>query len=115
MLRPIEQVLSRLRDPKRTPTGWSARCPAHDDRKASLSVSETNDGIVLLKCHAGCDTDQIVEALGLTLRDLFPEQPDWATGLIARNDRSHGQPRAERPPPRAERPQAWKLPTSGSA
>jgi putative DNA primase/helicase len=104
MLRPIEQVLSRLRDPKRTSTGWSARCPAHDDHKASLSVSETNDGIVLLKCHAGCDTDQIVEALGLTLRDLFPEQTDWAAGLIARNGRSHGQPRAERPPPRAERP-----------
>jgi putative DNA primase/helicase len=101
---PIETLLGRLPDARKSGNGWSARCPAHEDRKASLSVSETDDGIVLLKCHAGCDTDQIVEAIGLKLRDLFPEQPDWAARRIARNGRSHGKPRAERPPPRAERP-----------
>jgi putative DNA primase/helicase len=101
---PLETLLDRLPDARKSGNGWSARCPAHDDRKASLSVSETDDGIVLLKCHAGCDTDQIVEALGLKLRDLFPEQTDWAAGRIARNGRGNGRPRAERPPPRAERP-----------
>jgi putative DNA primase/helicase len=101
---PIEVLLSRLPDARKSGSGWSARCPAHDDRKASLSVSEGDDGRALVKCHAGCTTEQVVAAVGLELRDLFPEQTGWAAGRIARNGRSHGQPRAERPPPRAERP-----------
>ena len=32
----------------------TARCPAHEDKNPSLSVSE-RDGKVLLKCHADCD------------------------------------------------------------
>src|SRR5262249_32214439 len=55
--------------------GWSARCPAHEDRKASLSVSEGNDGTALVKCHAGCNTSAILSAIGLTLADLFPRKP----------------------------------------
>jgi putative DNA primase/helicase len=72
---PIEALLTKLPDAKETGSGWSARCPAHDDRKASLSVSEGDDGIVLLKCHAGCDTSAILLAVGLTLADLFPSKP----------------------------------------
>jgi len=53
---------------------WSACCPAHDDRHASLSISWDHDK-VLLHCHAGCDTAAIVQALGLTLADLFVEAP----------------------------------------
>src|SRR5262249_32598580 len=34
--------------------------------------SEGNDGRVLLKCLAGCDTNNVLRALGMTLRDLFP-------------------------------------------
>jgi hypothetical protein len=94
---PVQAVLDRLSDVRKSGSGWSARCPAHEDRRASLSVGEGNDGRALLKCHAGCDTSAILAAVGLELRDLFPEQTDWAAGLIARNGRSHGQPRAERP------------------
>jgi hypothetical protein len=103
-MQPIDLLTSKLHGVKKSGSGWSARCPAHDDRKASLSVSEGDDGRALVKCHAGCTTEQVVAAVGLELRDLFPEQTGWAAGLIARNGRSHGQPRAERPPPRAERP-----------
>jgi hypothetical protein len=46
-------------------------CPAHDDHNPSLSVSPGSDGKVLLYCHAGCTTDNIVAALGLELGDLF--------------------------------------------
>lgn len=47
------------------------RCPSHDDRNPSLSVSEGNDGRVLLYCHAGCDTEKdVVPSLGLTMADL---------------------------------------------
>jgi hypothetical protein len=51
--------------------GWSAKCPAHDDRTPSLSISEGADSRILLKCHAGCGTEEIVAALGLKLSDLF--------------------------------------------
>jgi putative DNA primase/helicase len=65
-------VLSRLSGVRRAGNGWSALCPAHDDRKPSLSISENRDGQVLLYCHAGCDRKAIVRALGLEMRDLFP-------------------------------------------
>ena len=67
-------MLSRVQNPKKTGTGWICRCPAHDDGKASLSVSMGSDGRVLLKCHAGCDAESIVRAAGLELRDLFPRK-----------------------------------------
>ncbi len=35
---------------------WEARCPAHDDARASLSVTEATDGTILLHCHANCAT-----------------------------------------------------------
>jgi hypothetical protein len=54
---------------------WKARCPDHDDREASLSIHEGGDGRVLLKCFAGCETSDIVAALGLSMRDLMPEGP----------------------------------------
>jgi putative DNA primase/helicase len=43
--------------------GWIARCPAHDDRNPSLSLSTGTDGKVLLRCHAGCDQAQVIDAL----------------------------------------------------
>lgn len=47
-----------------------AQCPSHDDGKPSLSVTASQDR-VLVRCHAGCHTDDIVTALGLELSDLF--------------------------------------------
>jgi putative DNA primase/helicase len=44
-------------------SGWMARCPAHDDRKPSLSVREGDNGRVLVRCHAGCDQWRVIEAL----------------------------------------------------
>lgn len=56
---------------------YSARCPAHDDKRASLSISEGTDGKILLNCHAGCAYDDIIAALGLQRSDLF-QQPTAA-------------------------------------
>lgn len=61
--------------PKRTREGWSARCPAHEDRSPSLSVSEGDDGRCLVKCFAGCAHDAVVRALGLVESDLFADEP----------------------------------------
>jgi hypothetical protein len=49
-----------------------ASCPAHEDLKASLSVAEGDDGRALLNCFAGCENSDIVAALDLKMRDLFP-------------------------------------------
>jgi len=48
-----------------------AHCPAHEDKNRSLSITEGDDGKVLLHCHAGCSTEEIVRAMGLTMSDLF--------------------------------------------
>jgi hypothetical protein len=54
---------------------YIACCPAHSDEKASLSVAESDDGKILLHCHAGCETKDVLAALGLTSADLAPEAP----------------------------------------
>jgi len=72
---PVERVVAALRaagcDPRRTGKGWAARCPAHDDRKPSLSIGVGDDGCALVTCHAGCSLQSVLGALGLTERDLF--------------------------------------------
>ena len=51
---------------------WSARCPAHDDRTASLEFADGKDGHTVVCCHAGCSFEDIVTAMGLSMVDLFP-------------------------------------------
>ena len=68
---PMELVLSRFPDAKPHGDRWQAQCPAHDDKQASLSLREGDKGAVL-HCFAGCSTESIVAAIGLTLADLFP-------------------------------------------
>ena len=53
--------------------GFNVICPVHADRKPSLSVTQNNNKI-LLDCKAGCSVESIVEALGLTMSDLFLDQ-----------------------------------------
>lgn len=70
---PLDKLLSLLHGGKRIgPSAHVALCPAQDDRHPSLSIKETADGVLLLRCWAGCSVDQIVGAVGLDLRDLFP-------------------------------------------
>lgn len=68
---PVENVLARLAGVHRNGSGATAKCPAHDDRRNSLSVGEGDEGRALLKCHAGCSSDEIVARLGLAAADLF--------------------------------------------
>jgi len=60
--------------PRKSGEGYTARCPAHEDSRASLSVSEGKDGKALLKCFTGCEAAAIAAALGLEMADLFPER-----------------------------------------
>ncbi len=52
---------------------WRGKCPAHDGKSHnSLSVRSTSDGKTLLKCFAGCSTEEVLNAADLGWSDLFP-------------------------------------------
>ena len=68
----LERLLAKLHSVTSTGSGYTARCPGHDDRQASLSLTEGDDGRVLLHCFAGCTTDEVVVAAGVEMKDLFP-------------------------------------------
>ena len=68
----LDRVVAALEGRGSRRSGKNYQCPAHDDATASLSLTEA-DGKALLHCHAGCQNDDVVAALGLTLADLFDE------------------------------------------
>ena len=68
---PTQLLLGKLSNVKKSGTGWSSRCPAHEDRRASLSIDEGGDGRALVHCHAGCTADAICDAVGLRVADLM--------------------------------------------
>ena len=68
----VNELLVRLERVRRNGKGWTARCPAHDDRNPSLSISEER-GKILLCCHAGCSSEAICAAVGITMSDLFAQ------------------------------------------
>lgn len=73
----IEDFVWLLDGARHSNAGWNALCPAHDDNSPSLSVSEADDRL-LVHCHAGCSIEEIIEALGLELRDLYFHSDDGA-------------------------------------
>lgn len=44
---------------KRTGNGYDCKCPAHDDRTASLSLSLGTNGKLVWRCHAGCSQEAV--------------------------------------------------------
>lgn len=73
-MNPAEKLLPRLDKVRQTKAGqWTALCAAHPDKTPSLRISEAEDGKLLLKCWAGCSVTEITAAVGLEMRDLFPD------------------------------------------
>ncbi len=68
----VERVIAELESVREQKGGWMALCPAHDDHNPSLSISVGEQGQVLLHCFAGCECENVVKAIGLTMRDLWP-------------------------------------------
>jgi hypothetical protein len=60
----VTDLLVQLKDVCRSGDGRTARCPAHPDRHNSLTVHD-REGCWLLKCHAGCGWQEIINALGI--------------------------------------------------
>jgi hypothetical protein len=69
-----QNLLSRLSGvQKKSADSWVARCPGHSDRTPSLSISEKDGGRIVLHCFAGCDTREVLAAIGLNFSVLFPK------------------------------------------
>lgn len=71
----LDDFLSRLDGVKPAGPGkYMACCPVHNDTNPSLSVTVKDvkgTEKILLKCFAGCRTEDILEELGLTPQDLI--------------------------------------------
>jgi hypothetical protein len=65
-----EAFVSLLDRPRQTNRGWIACCPSHKDRHPSLAITDGERGL-LVKCWAGCAVEDITEAMGLSVKDLF--------------------------------------------
>jgi hypothetical protein len=69
---PLETILAHLKGVRTSLHGWVACCPAHSDREPSLSIGLADEGQILLNCFAGYSLESIVEAMGMTVAELFP-------------------------------------------
>jgi hypothetical protein len=66
--------------------GRQHQCPAHEDRVASLTITDADDR-VLIHCHAGCDPLAVLDALGLDWSALFDDRATgkgWSTPTLRR-------------------------------
>lgn len=68
-MKSLNEILASLKVEHITGNVAQCKCPCHDDRRGSLTITEVKDKI-LFKCHAGCDTKDIIAALGLTNEDI---------------------------------------------
>ncbi len=94
---PVWRVLGLLPEYKQHGAQFAARCPAHEDSSPSLSIKEGSDGRALVLCRAGCATEKVLTALGLTFADLYEQRDggvvrrfrvvDRSGKLIARHER----------------------------
>ncbi|MEW5918221.1 MAG: hypothetical protein AB1762_17595 [Gemmatimonadota bacterium] len=80
----IGDVLAHLRGVRKSGDQWSARCPLHDDNRASLSVGVGIDGKILLHCHAnkGCSPDRLLA----WMTDLTPKQARLSRRIVEKYD-----------------------------
>jgi hypothetical protein len=61
---------SKLEKVKQTSNGIEALCPAHDDKKASLTASCKGEKI-LFKCQAGCVNNEILQTINMEWNQFF--------------------------------------------
>jgi hypothetical protein len=113
---PINRLVGRLKthgcNPRETGSGqWKSRCPAHKGKSQNLSVKQADDGAVILHCHhvdatgQTCSAEAIVRALGLELRDLFPDRPGSPVS----------KPKVTRATSRGSNGKAWRSPEDAIA
>lgn len=66
---------------------WIARCPAHNDSSPSLVITQPDNDRVLIHCHAGCSTGDILDSMGLDWGALMPDKgSSYSATRITRRD-----------------------------
>ena len=110
----LDDLSNQLEKSKRTGDKVIARCPAHEDTNPSLSATIGRDGDrVILKCFAGCTTEDVTAALGWTMGDLFVSDgnrpPSWAPRQVHVLDPSK-LPGAPKPLPKGWGANDWDIP-----
>lgn len=105
----VSEVLRRLGKYRKSGSGWTARCPAHEDHEPSLSVAEGADGRVLLTCHRSCKFEDIAGALGMAVVDLFPPRDSGVAYTPPRIASSNGTaaPKVQAAPDPADDKRNW--------
>lgn len=54
---------------------YMALCPAHNDKHPSLSIGYSHEQKhILIHCHAGCQAEDVLSCVGLTLKDLYDNE-----------------------------------------
>jgi hypothetical protein len=77
-MNPLDTLLASVPGGGRRVGGqYVMRCPAHQDKRPSLAVRERDDGVLLIRCHAGCPSSDVLDALGLSWSDLYPDDARW--------------------------------------
>ena len=67
----LNEILNYFNDIKKIGNNsYQCKCPSHDDKKASLTITEDNNKI-LMHCHAGCELEYILKSIGMKEKDLF--------------------------------------------
>ena len=67
----LEHLLDKFDLGEETRDGYLAHCPAHNDTKPSLVISRKANGTILIRCRAGCDTEDVLRKVNLTFADLY--------------------------------------------
>lgn len=79
----VEDIARALGDGKEVSIGdgaWNTRCPVHRDNGPSLTVKYGQGNRILIHCHAGCNSRDVIDAL--KSRDLWPRKTRVWTPVI---------------------------------
>lgn len=86
----FESNLQYFKVSKRYGDKAQCKCPAHDDKQASLTITRGRK-CTLFHCHAGCTLDSVLSAVGLEKNDTFyntePQHANWKIYVESREKR----------------------------
>lgn len=81
-----EDIISKFNITRKNKKSCICKCPSHDDKKASLTITHNDkNNKTLIKCGAGCNTIDVLKAVGLTMSDLFDEAIEPLTKINSKD------------------------------
>lgn len=79
----FSMILEKLDRVKKTGSDSAkSACPVPEhgkgrgDKHRSFHITRKNDGKILIHCFADCTTQEVVDALGIRMSDLFPKSEE---------------------------------------